>query len=135
MVLSLFRFTIGRFVSCKQKKLGIIQSSKTFRIEEGDFIEKESDFDTPCYWHYFTKPEIKELMQNSGFEVLECKLMSELEQGGWNEIIVAVRTLLFSEQITQEVLLRLPHRQWVFYPSAFECFSNITECCFLKFQP
>ena len=24
------------------------------------------------------------------------------------------RTLLFSEQITQEVLLRLPHRQWVF---------------------
>jgi SAM-dependent methyltransferase len=72
------------------KKLGIIQSSKTFKLEEGDFIEKESDFDTPCYWHYFTKPEIEEVMQNSGFEVLECKLVSELEQGGWNEIIVAV---------------------------------------------
>ena len=75
----------------------ILKSSNTMKIlpspelEPGDFILKgDSESDSECYWHYFTGKELMALSNQAGFNTVECKLASEYDQEGWNNVLVMV---------------------------------------------
>ncbi len=75
----------------------ILKSSKTIKtlpspeLEPGDFIlQKDSESNTQCYWHYFTKKELIDLSNQAGFKTVECKPASEYGQEGWDTILVMV---------------------------------------------
>lgn len=75
----------------------ILKSSNTIKalpspeLEPGDFIlQGDSESNTQCYWHYFTKEELIDLSNQAGFKTVECKLASGYGQEGWDTILVMV---------------------------------------------
>lgn len=73
------------------RQKGLIIETDDPDLEDGDFIEKgDSESETPCYWHYFNKNEIVDLLEKSGFSVLECDLAAAFGQKNWDTILVAV---------------------------------------------
>ena len=75
----------------------IIKNSSTMKtlpsseLEPGDFILKgDSESNTICYWHYFTKKELIDLSNQAGFKTVECRPASEYGQKGWDSILVMV---------------------------------------------
>ena len=58
--------------------------------EERDVFLKEP-FDNVCYWHYFTKDEIKQHFTEADINVICCEYATEFGMGdGWNTIIVCI---------------------------------------------
>ncbi len=71
------------------KEKGLILERTAYSLEDGDFVEKgESPSATSCYWHYFTRPELVRLVEEAGFQVLECDLASSYGQEGWDTLFV-----------------------------------------------
>ena len=70
---------------------GLILQAKDIELEDGDFIQKgNSDSSTVCYWHYFKRNELVDLIQKAGFRIIECDLASTFGQTGWDTIFVAI---------------------------------------------
>lgn len=77
---------------------GLVVPSPGFDLEDGDFIEiGEPPTMGPCYWHYFARPELVELLAAAGFTVLECdvapafgQIRHDRRQLGWDTLLIAV---------------------------------------------
>ncbi len=73
------------------KRSNTIKTLPSPELEPGDFIlQGDSESNTECYWHYFTKEELIDLSNQAGFRTVECKLASEYGQEGWGTILVTV---------------------------------------------
>lgn len=73
------------------KRSNTIKTLPSPELELGDFIlQGDSESDTDCYWHYFTKKELIDLSNQAGFKTVECKLASGYGQEGWDTILVMV---------------------------------------------
>ena len=73
------------------KRSDTIKTLPSTQLEPGDFIlQGDSESDTECYWHYFTKKELIDLSNQAGSKTVECKPASEYGQKGWDNILVMV---------------------------------------------
>jgi SAM-dependent methyltransferase len=77
---------------------GIVREWAGSDLEDGDFIESgESLAIGQCYWHYFKKDELIDLIQQAGLSVLECDIAPSFGQTGgdpegigWETLLIAV---------------------------------------------
>ena len=49
-------------------------------LAEGDFVLRDGDSGTPCYWHFFTRDEIEEVVARARLRLLACSRSSDLGQ-------------------------------------------------------
>lgn len=58
--------------------------------EENDFLLREP-FGNQCYWHYFSKPELVQLVSGAGFTVTACEYSTHYGmESGWETILVCI---------------------------------------------
>jgi 2-polyprenyl-3-methyl-5-hydroxy-6-metoxy-1,4-benzoquinol methylase len=80
------------------KRDGLVQDPAGWPLEDGDFVERG---DPPsmgqCYWHYFKKQELIDLLQQAGLAILECDTAPHFGQIGpdprkigWDTLLIAI---------------------------------------------
>lgn len=62
------------------RQLGLLEGSGRLglELEEGDFILRDGDSGSPCYWHYFSRGELEEIVREAGLARLDLRRSSEL---------------------------------------------------------
>lgn len=65
---------------------------KAHEPQPGDFLlQGDSASDSPCYWHYFSKPELHDLCNHANLNVAICEPDSHFGEN-WNQLWVCVAT-------------------------------------------
>lgn len=88
-------FSVHNLETCEpvaKSKGWILQAHDPY---PGDFLlQGDTPVDAPCYWHYFSQPEILDLCAQCGFTPEICELDSHFGQN-WNNLWICVATKEF----------------------------------------
>jgi 2-polyprenyl-3-methyl-5-hydroxy-6-metoxy-1,4-benzoquinol methylase len=88
LTLSVHERTVGERIA---REKGLILDDIEYELEDGDFIERgDSPSATSCYWHYFYKEELSDLVRAAGLQVVECNSAPFYGQIGWDVLLVLV---------------------------------------------